>query len=114
GWRAEVVEPEEMARRGRRALRKVDSRAGRVPARDARAPPRPVGRIRKDGAPRSWSPKKWRAEVVAPYEKSTAAQAAFPPAMRGQFRNAFQGSFQRARAGSFASLRMTGGRRQGG
>ena len=48
----------------------------------------------------------WRAEVVAqasfswpfgpihllaPYEKSAAAQAAFPPAMRGQFRNALQG-----------------------
>ena len=53
---------------------------------------RPVGRIRKDGAPRSSRP-----------TEDAAAQAAFPPAMRGQFRNAFQGEYERARDPSLRS-----------
>ena len=40
---------------------------------------------------------------VSPLVRSAAAQAAFPPAMRGQFRNAFQGEYERARAGFSAA-----------
>ncbi len=56
---------------------------------------RPVGRIHKDGAPRSWPrPASLGPSAQFTFSRPTedaAAQAAFPPAMRGQFRNAFQG-----------------------
>ena len=42
---------------------------------------------------------------VSPLVRSAAAQAAFPPAMRGQFGCALQGEYERARARFFAPLR---------
>ena len=68
---------------------------------------RPVGRIGKDGAPRSWPrPASLGPSVQFTFSRPTedaAAQAAFPPAMHGQLRNAFQGEYERARARFFAA-----------
>ena len=87
--------------KGKGVIRKRGETAGVSPlvrsaAAQAAFPPvgsgyalRPVGRIRKDGAPRSSRP-----------TEDAAAQAAFPPAMRGQFRNAFQGDTPAALAGA--------------
>ena len=124
GWRAEVVEPEETARRVV-APYGVAASLPKVRARRARNA-RPCGVVAIPlhiATASGWQPfggttplrakrvlkGKWvidKREKTAgclPLARSAAAQAAFPPAMRGQFRNAFQGSFQRARAGSFAA-----------
>ena len=72
-------------------------RAGRAPARWERAQTLLLSKQ---------TLMEWRAEVVAPYEKSTAAQAAFPPAMHGHRRCAFQDEYPR-RTSQVQSLTRT-------
>ena len=53
--------------------------------------------------------KKGKTAGVPLLVRSSAAQAAFPPVMRGHRRCAFQGEYERASARFFAALRMTKG-----